>query len=189
MRWAITLTGEHTEGIDARDRFETLVAGFSEKLKVNGFLPHFADSTLDLEDEAGKKLRAAQKRAERATLKASMDQEEWRASKHLPSASEVFGEPTTLEIEVARHSAAALDKVRADMGVAQVTNFSSFSGRTTIPSAMLFPEAPLKSLTLKEIRARIKDEKAALGGNKILSQVELAKRIGVSRDRIRQALK
>lgn len=51
------------------------------------------------------------------------------------------------------------------------------------------PEPEARPLNLVEIRARIREEKAATGGNKILSQTELAERIGVSRARIRQALK
>ena len=39
-----------------------------------------------------------------------------------------------------------------------------------------------------ELLAAIKAEKAVLGGNKILSQAELAKRLGVTRSRIRKVL-
>lgn len=84
-----------------------------------------------------------------------------------------------LEAEIAKlvHE---LPDIEAAVGPT-VTSDTGFDG-----SEVILPPRPL---TLARIKARIKEEKEATGGNKILSQKELADRIGVSRARIRQALR
>jgi hypothetical protein len=98
-------------------------------------------------------------------------------------------------------------ETRADVGVAEVTVVlretpQEKPGALTMAetAAMLLPDTTPavpdveiavspEPLTLKQIKARIREEKKATGGNKVLSQAELAERIGVSVHYIRKALK
>lgn len=51
MRWALTLIGEHLEGLEAREVFEGIVGDAVDRLRTRGFHVVFSDFSLDVETD------------------------------------------------------------------------------------------------------------------------------------------
>lgn len=47
MRFCVSVTGEHSEGHEAKSRFESIVAQFCDSLHANGFIPEHVLQTHD----------------------------------------------------------------------------------------------------------------------------------------------
>lgn len=122
MRWALTLIGEHLEGLEAKEVFQGIVGDAKDRLRTRGFHTVFEDFSLDVEHD-------------------------------LPILPETVPEPPPEVVE----------RWEAEDG-----------------------EAP--ELTGASLRAAIRRLKKEIGGNRILSQAEMAEKLGVSRYAIRKAL-
>jgi len=66
--------------------------------------------------------------------------------------------------------------------------WSGTTAEAAITSGLLEPDANEPPKTLKDVKAGIKALKSGIGGNRVLSQQEMADALGVSRHQIRKAL-
>ena len=151
MRWALTLIGEHLEGLEAREVFEGIVGDAVDRLRTRGFHVVFSDFSLDVETDVP---------VEVPILPESVG----------PVPEEVLDRWAAED----RAIVAGIEELQAEV----VT-----SGTGYVVSKALLPP-----LTGASLRAAIRRLKKEIGGNRILSQAEIAEKLGVSRYAIRKAL-
>lgn len=145
MRWAVTLIGEHLEGLEAREVFQGIVGEAVDRLKTRGFHTVFTDFSLDVETD-------------------------------VPVEPPLLPEPEEVPPEVLEKWAEE-DKVGP--------TWTSDTAFDTLAHVIKHEQVPLSGASLRAAIRRLKKE---LGGNKILSQAEIAEKLGVSRYAIRKAL-
>ena len=144
MRWALTLIGEHLEGLEARETFQGIVGDAVDRLKTRGFHTVFSDYSLDVE-------------------------------KDVPVEPPLLPEPEEVPPEV-------LEKWAEEDKATITRSDASFT------KAFLVPKEVATAMSTASLRAAIRRLKKDIGGNRILSQAEMAEKLGVSRYAIRKAL-
>jgi hypothetical protein len=162
MRFRVLIEGEHAEGLDSRERFRALVGAFLDSMKANGFLGEVSEFTVDY--------RPPKTIFERVYPELSTSAEvvipEWQPDEVLEvMEAEALGEVAFAEVR-------PLSEIAADFAPLP-------------PAEEVFAE-PMSDAALRAAIRRLKKE---IGGNKILSQTEMAERLGVTRYRIHKVLK
>ena len=145
MRWALTLIGEHVEGLEAREVFEGIVAECKDRLLTRGFRTVFQDHSLDVERD-------------------------------------VPVEPPVLPETVPAPPPEVVERWAKEDKATIVRSDASFT------KAFLVPKEVANVMSTASLRAAIRRLKKEIGGNRILSQAEIAEKLGVSRYQIRKAL-